>query len=458
MRGLDIGGYFGHGMAPKLGSVKKRDALNGDNLGPRPASIDYLLSQNARINPSRRSPTTIGYRFGEGDGFTVNDVLGGSSGLPFTDDFAALYRLLFTNVAETGGGTTTTTTPAHPRRELLNRVMEDYTRTRNHRNISSVDRQVLTGVMDRFSDIMRRLPTGSSTTTITAGCSHSAYRNASGGIHTNSYVPSLNVPEDPVRSKLLVDMITAAIMCNINNIFTIELGVPFYTGVTGRPGLFTPSEVTPIDSASDYHQRVSHTPWGLTSNGEYRWMWAANHQRLIIERVLAPLMASLDSVVDPSNNQTYLYNSLILTSWEHGTTHSEHSVPAILAGNAGGAVSSGNYLDYSDRSYTARLGRNFGDGVSYDPTHERFLGNYQGVSYNRLLVTIMRAMGLQPSEYENRTLNQRWYNRTDLGSRNAGLSNIGGYGYFAPNSDQNDQIASLAGVDLRQFGNVLPLP
>lgn len=482
MRGLDIGGYFGHGIAPKLGSTKRSAPHSGDSLGTRPASIDYVLSQNARINPTRRAPTTIGYKFGEGDGFTVNDPLGGSSGLDFTDYFDELYRNLFTNIAETGGGTSTTTTPAHPRRDILNRVMEDYNRTRSDRNISSVDRQVLTSAMDRFSDIFRRLPTGSTTTTITAGCSHSAFRSARGRITTSAYESAMNVPEDPVRARLLVDMLTAAIMCNVNNVFTVQLGVPFYRGVDGRPGFFRPrdlasivigpdeqnpinpiqpDEVTPQDSGYDFHQRVSHQPWLRTSTGEFHWMWMANHQRLIIERVVAPLIAALDSVVDPSNNQTYLYNSIIYTSWEHGTQHSNHSVPVILAGNAGGALSSGNYIDYSDRSYLPRLSNQYTDT---DPNHERFLGNYQGASYNRLLVTILQAMGMQTSEYENRSLNQRWYNRSDIGSRNVNLSNIGGYGYFAPASynqggwDRDQELRELAGFDLRQFGNPLPVP
>ncbi len=457
IRGLDHGGYFGHGMAPKLGSYKRNDVHNGNNLGARPPSIDYFLSQHARVNPSRRSPTTIGQRYGEGDGFTVNDAVGGSSGLGFTDDFGTLYRALFTNVAESSGGTSTQTTPPHPRRELLNRVMDDYRRTRGHRNISTVDRQVLTNVMDRFSDIQRRLPSGSTTTTPIAGCSHSALRNASGNISPNLYLPTQGVAEDPAKSRVLVDMLAAAIMCNVNNVFTMYFDVPFRGGVDNRNGFFARSEVTPIDSTSDYHQRVSHDPWALTRTGEYRWMWAGHHQGLIIQNILAPLMATLDAAIDPSNNRSFLYNSIIFTTFEHGTTHSENSVPAILAGNGGGALSSGNYLDYSDRSYTPRLDPNR-DGGAYNPSSERFMGNYQGVSYNRLLVTILQAMGVQPAEYENPALNQRWYNRTDLGNRNSNLTRIGGYGYVAPNSENNDQRAALAGVDLTQFGSILPMP
>lgn len=184
-------------------------------------------------------------------------------------------------------------------------------------------------------------------------------------------------------------------------------------------------------------------------------MWAANHQGLIIQQVLAPLIANLSSAIDPTNNRTFLYNSLILTSFESGTTHSEHSIPAILAGNAGGALNSGNYIDYSDRTYTPRLNPN---EPSSDPNNERFLGNYQGVSYNRLLVTILQAMGVQPSEYENPTLNRHWYGRSDIGARNANLTRIGGYGYPGVTPEDSYQRAAVSGVDLRQFGNVLPMP
>lgn len=449
LRGLDVGGYYGHSFSPKLGSYKTGGDQSGDGLGPRPATIDYFLSQISRINPSRRSPTNIGFR-----GLTINDVVGGSSELNAIDDFAELYRHLFTNVPQTGGGTTTTTTPAHPRRELLNRVMEDYTRTRQHRNISTVDRQVLTNVMDRFSDIQRRLPAGGTTTVTTAGCSHSTL-NRTGHISANVYQSTMGVAEDPVKSRLLVDMLTAAIMCNVNNIYSIILGVPFYGGVDNRPGFFARSEVTPVDSPTDYHQRVSHNPWGITRTGEYHWMWAANHQGLIIQQVLAPLIANLSSAIDPTNNRTFLYNSLIFTSFESGTTHSEHSIPTILAGNAGGALNSGNYIDYSDRTYNPRLNPN---EPSSDPNNEQFLGNYQGVSYNRLLVTILQAMGVQPSEYENPTLNRHWYGRSDIGARNTNLTRIGGYGYPGISPEDTYQRAAVSGVDLRQFGSVLPMP
>lgn len=459
MRGLDIQGYYGHGVAPKLGSYKidPGSSLTGETLGPRPATIDYLLSQNLRINPTRRAPTTIGNNTGQNDGMTINNAIGGGSVLGTANDFGALYRTLFTNVAETAGGTTTTTTPAHPRRELLNRVMEDYSRINNHRNISTVDRQVLSNVMDRLSDIHRRLPAGDTTTTTSGMCRHLTLSSSSGYISPNIYESGMGVAEDPVKSRILVDMLTAAIMCNVNNIYTIYLGVPFRGGVDNRAGFFSRSEVRPLDTDSDYHQRVSHNPWERTATGEFRWVRAANHQGLIIQNILAPLMANLSSAIDPVNRQTYLYNSIIFTTFEHGTTHNENSIPAILAGNAGGDLSSGNYIDYSDRSYLPRLNTDQ-QNFSNNPSSERFSGNYQGVSYNRLLVTILQAMGMTPTEYENPALNSHWYNRTDLGTRNAGLTRIGGYGYVAPNRDSNDQRAAVAGVDLRQFGNRLPMP
>jgi hypothetical protein len=467
IRGLDVGGYHGHGMSPKLGSYKvagnqPNTPHIGSSLGPRPASIDYILSQNARINPSRSRPvgigpyTSSGQWPAEGVGFTVNDVGGG---LDFTNSFADLYRLLFTNVVESGAGSTTVSIPPHPRRNLLNRVIEDYNRTRSNRNLSSVDRQALTSVMDRFSDVLRRIPAGGTSTSPTSSCQHSSLRSATGDISPGSYSSTLNAGEDPVKSRILVDMITAAIMCNVNNIYTLFFDIPFRKGVENRPGFFTPSEVPVANDAANYHQAVSHTPWGLTRTGDYRWMWAANHQGQLVQNILAPLIANLSGVVDPTNNQTFLYNSLIFMTAEHGTVHSPRSIPTILAGNAGGSISSGNYIDYSDRSYLPRLNPSVD---AMNPNSQFFMGNYQGVSYNRFLVTVMQAMGLQPSEYENRSLNQRWYNRSDLGTRNTNLSNIGGYGYFAPSPGEVGSgelnFEDLMGVDLRLFGTRLPFP
>jgi hypothetical protein len=446
VRGLDFSYRYGHGVAQNLGSIQRNPLHSSTSGMQRIASIDYVLSQNSRVNPTRRAPTLIGNRFREGDGLTVNDAQGGNAGQNPIDRFNDLYTSLFTNVPETGSDPVTITTPPHPRRDILNRVMEDYQRLRGHRNISRDDRQALTAAMDRFSDIHRRLPNGS-TMTQTRSCQHRQMESANGSI-------SGRVGEDLQANRLLVDMVTAAIMCNVNNIYTITLRTPFTRAVSGMPGFFSSFP------DRDFHQSVSHKPWNRAPDGQYVWQWMANYQARIAQGFIAPLIASLEGITDPSNGESLLHNSLLFASWESGQVHSHRSAPAILAGNAGGALSSGHYLDYSDRTTPERGVDGGGDNgrprFNNDPSSLSFSNNYQGVSYNRLLVTILQAMGMQPSEYEDRNLNRRYHNRNDIGDQNRGLTSIGGYGHAGNTVNRNDNASAIAGFDLRQFGNPLP--
>lgn len=79
-------------------------------------------------------------------------------------------------------------------------------------------------------------------------------------------------------------------------------------------------------------------------------------------------------------------SSLILWGNELGIDHYDYSVPTLLAGGAGGAVRTGRYIDYIDwRRPIVRVEQ---DGPMIE-----------GVPYNRLLVSILQAMGLTPADY-----------------------------------------------------------
>ena len=59
----------------------------------------------------------------------------------------------------------------------------------------------------------------------------------------------------------------------------------------------------------------------------------------------------------------------------------------MLFGTGGGAVRAGRYLDYVDHDRPIRFRQHDGSVV-------------EGVQYNRLLVSLLQAMGLAPGEYE----------------------------------------------------------
>ncbi|MEO0336554.1 MAG: hypothetical protein AAF202_09170 [Pseudomonadota bacterium] len=68
-------------------------------------------------------------------------------------------------------------------------------------------------------------------------------------------------------------------------------------------------------------------------------------------------------------------------------------MPVLLAGQAGGALTTGRLIDY---------GPNYDDGafLRAPDTYGRN-GYREGRVYNQLLVTLLQAMGLSPSQYES---------------------------------------------------------
>jgi len=441
LRGLDeaIGG---HGNGGSLGARTTHIGWPSTNV-PLVPTLDAVLANNRNINPNGRYVFAGWHGGGDqiNEGFSFN-----LSGRPSTVISSAteLYNVLFNNgtYPEQSGGGQVPQPTAHPRRDLLSRVLEDYNRLLNSRNISAVDRTALTNAMDKMSDVHRSL---AGIVQVPGGtCSHRGITRPGGNL---AYALS-----DANLAKAMVDMVVASIMCDSNRIFTLgfEMAYERYSGYTGG------SDV--IGSSVDFHNTVSHEPHAMRG-GMSNWQWVVNHQKYAISRMFAPIVAALSGAIDPSNGMSYLHNSLVLCSFEANLGHGWASKPAILAGRAGGAISSGNYLDYSDRTRGV-LSNNDG-GYSTDPTSPQFTNNYAGTHYNRLLVTILRAMGMTPAQYENDALNVQVYNRTDIGAQNRNLTSVGGFSYVFP-TDRNLESYSftnhLPHLDLAQFRNPLPMP
>lgn len=432
-RGLDFNWRYGHGSGTTLGAMSDADGARG-GIAQIP-TIDSVLAANQRVNPSRR----LIYGGAQGGWEGVSIALNGarSTRIEYLDQ---LYNSLFDNGNLPEGGSTVPVL-GHPKRDVLSRVLEDYNRVRNSRNISSMDRNVLSDAMDKMSDVHRGLSGISQTS---AACSHRSISRPSG-------VNLSHIVSSEQQSRLLVDMITAAIMCDSARIFTFSFLLAYdqYSGFTDPV----------FNYVGDWHQDISHRPFAIT-NGRVNYEWVGYRQGLLVSRIFAPLVQRLSSSIDPSNGQSYLYNSILHLAYESGQVHGHGNHPAILAGNAGGALTSGRYIDYSNRAEGTYEGA---DNFSSDPNSPTFSNNYVGVNYNRLLVTLLQAMGMTPAEYEvNRV--QQVYNRTDIGAQNSNLTNIGGYGY-AFNADRTANLYDVANMfsrlrhyDLRQFRNGLPIP
>jgi hypothetical protein len=105
-----------------------------------------------------------------------------------------------------------------------------------------------------------------------------------------------------------------------------------------------------------------------------------------LNNIVADLAVMLQNTPDPLNpGTTLLDNTVILFTNEHVGGNAEHagrSLPFLTIGSAGGALKTGYYWDCRQRPYT-------GDQYSYDV----------GRPCAPLLISIMQALGLQPSDY-----------------------------------------------------------
>jgi hypothetical protein len=208
----------------------------------------------------------------------------------------------------------------------------------------------------------------------------------------------------------------AAASCDLHRVFNFHRNIPDFFDRH-------PTE--------DFHQGHSHQPFSvIAANGN-----RINHQymgeiwSLYVQGFMIPLIEALDSFTE-TNGRTILDNSIVHMTIESSTVHNDSNKPCIMVGGAGGALTTGHFIDYSRRE----LGpcEQQGDNFNGDVNSPRFGHCYHGQHYNRSLTTILQAMGLTPNQYEDPEINGFFQGRTNnlLGSQNMGIARIGGYGHI----------------------------
>jgi hypothetical protein len=207
---------------------------------------------------------------------------------------------------------------------LVDQVKDDYRHVAKLNALAAADKELLSNYIDLLADVQRR------TTSNVSACR----------------TPQLaNQTNFDVLHKNATDIAIAALLCGATRVVCYHC----YHG-----------------SASQYDESSFHS-WCHNDKDRHRELMTYRYGQL------ARLLCAMDQVKE-ANGKTLLDNSLVYAGNElsdpgHGAKHLQ-SLPVILAGSAGGKLTTDRYIDYSGRLF------------------------------NNLLISIFHVLGLGPSDYE----------------------------------------------------------
>lgn len=276
-----------------------------------------------------------------------------------TNGLKSFYNEVFS------GLTAGTTTPADNTNQLksniLNRVYGAYTDFKNGRRISADDKARLDQHMGYISDLQKSLTVAAPTLTCTKPNDPGA-------------------PVDPaLLNGLYLDLLAAAFKCGLTKVGTMAFegqDPQWIPGMSSGLGGTVVHEAM-HGTAGTVKQRLAFETW---------WKYFTN---LIADRFLAPL-----DVQEGNTGNTYLQNMVTgmlcaggMQDLGDDNGHTGMDSQQVLIGNMGGALRSGRYVNLPlQKAYTMT-----------------------GMPYNCFLITLLKLMGVPPSEYAFATPNGLGY-------------------------------------------------
>lgn len=427
--------------------------LNWMNTHKHIVTIDQVLANNRNFTPHPSDPLMWGLGLSWApDGNGGAQRAGTNHDITYRNPHRMFESLFMNNGQWRPENGDTNQEPPHPRLDILSRVLGDYNRVRNGRRISSVDRQRLDNAMDQISDIQARL----GITRTAEGCRYShidvSASRARGDWNSGWYYDIYSARE---MYGLYARIYAAAASCDLHRVFNFHVNLD--------------KDVAGYTTEGTFHGDIgpTHAPFRVY-NGKVNHQHMAELWRDQVNAFLVPLLEGLEAQTE-GDGATILDHSLVHFTMESSTTHSSFGQPCATFGSAGGALTTGHLIDYSDRQKGPLHAYHTSDWFSANPQDHNFSHNYFGAHYNRILVTILQALGLQRSDYEDSTINGFFRNRTDglLGSHNNNISNVGGFGHIglpghnhwdANNRDRIQFDIMYANHDFHNYKNPLPMP
>jgi hypothetical protein len=342
LRGLDGMQIAGDGHTPTIALTGSGSVQGQIGFG---YSVDAVLAESSRIYPSL--PATPAVRLcpaANPDGlfrFSVTSRSGPSEYMAYDVDPMSTYRRLFdpATLAERERF-------GERQAPVANAVMDDLRSVLGSSRISTDDRYKLEAHLSLLSDVEASL--GVSVPACAAGTLPGAMEDA----------VSLH--------RAAIDLEIAALSCGLTRVAVHS--------IIQHDHEITPNEGEAHSAAHNGRSRSEES--GRASIEQ----WILN--RWSMERV-AEYISRLDST--PDGDGTLLDHTVFLYgNMESRGFHSFYDMPVIVAG-APHKLRLGEYIDYRPRPLRH---------------HDPALDVYAGRPYNNLLVTVLKAMGLEESDYQ----------------------------------------------------------
>lgn len=368
-------------LTPPRGSGQHHTSqmLGGATKNLNPNTIDQIMARSSAVTAGtpERVLNMIAVERGQyysnssmirRDGNDLSSLIG--------DPRVAFDKLFCQNGSGGGGNPDPQPTPeVDYDKKVVDKVLGHYRSVINNNRLSNEDKQKLQQYVDNLNDLENRLfpeRTVTSTNPVQSVSSCPARP-------TFQSVPlSGNSGMDRLM-KNNIDVIALAIKSGMTNIATLQF----------HPHDYHASNFGDIHPQlnQDTHNGIGH------SSGEAKWR--LNHYFGLL---MVRLLDELSQVENSVTGETYLNNSLVFWGNDQGCynnpgNHGHKNMPVLLAGQAGGALTTGRLIDY---------GPNYNDGAFLRAPDTYGQNGYrEGRVYNQLLVTLLQAMGVAPSEYES---------------------------------------------------------
>lgn len=251
---------------------------------------------------------------------------------------------------------------------LIDRVIEDYRRAQSGPHLSAEDRMTLERHIAHLTELEGRMEA-----TPMVSCDPTAPRDIESGGEFSVAVADVQALFDN-----LVDVVALALACDATRIVTLDVTKMV---VTDGGDTFGMGDSENANSAGRDNWHFQAHQWDDAAR-----RWLGRGARWVADSVVARLLGRLQETTE-RDGESLLHHSMVMWSNELSFNHLNYSVPTVMWGSAGGQLRTGRYVDYIDHDRPTRFRQHDGSVV-------------EGVQFNRLLVSIMQAMGLSPSDYE----------------------------------------------------------